>query len=178
MKGLKPPTKEEAYEASLSVAMDDVLRDLSDDSAKAKLAKFDKQAASLLEKFDAKELVALLLQGRVKDPDNQEEVKITAERPLPFNGEGKGFKKKGKVAADAIKVVEMATVMETVAVTVAIVMVKMANAVEIVNATGKTVMITVAVTVENVMTVVSTIVNKEKKLLVNVPLVQKNQLAS
>lgn len=96
MKGLKPPTKEEAYQASLSVAMDDVLRDLSDDSAKAKLAKFDKQSASLLEKFDAKELVALLLQGRVKDPDNQEEVKITAERPLPYNGEGKGFKKKGK----------------------------------------------------------------------------------
>ena len=96
MKGLKPPTKEEAYQASLSVAMDDVLRDLSDDAAKAKLAKFDKQAASLLEKFDAKELVALLLQGRVKDPDNQEEVKITAERPLPYNGEGKGFKKKGK----------------------------------------------------------------------------------
>lgn len=96
MKGLKPPTKEEAYQASLSVAMDDVLRDLSDDSAKEKLAKFDKQAASLLEKFDAKELVALLLQGRVKDPDNQEEVKITAERPLPYNGEGKGFKKKGK----------------------------------------------------------------------------------
>ena len=96
MKGLKPPTKEEAYQASLSVAMDDVLRDLSDDSAKAKLAKFDKQAASLIEKFDAKELVALLLQGRVKDPDNQEEVKITAERPLPYNGEGKGFKKKGK----------------------------------------------------------------------------------
>lgn len=96
MKGLKPPTKEEAYQASLSVAMDDVLRDLSDDSAKAKLAKFDKQAASLLEKFDAKELVALLLQGRVKDPDNQEEVKITAERPLPYNGEGQGFKKKGK----------------------------------------------------------------------------------
>ena len=96
MKGLKPPTKEEAYQASLSVAMDDVLRDLSDDSAKAKLAKFDKQAASLIEKFDAKELVALLLQGLVKDPDNQEEVKITAERPLPYNGEGKGFKKKGK----------------------------------------------------------------------------------
>lgn len=96
MKGLEPPTKEEAYQASLSVAMDDVLRDLSDESGKAKLAKFDKQAASLLEKFDAKELVALLLQGRVKDPDNQEEVKITAERPLPYNGEGKGFKKKGK----------------------------------------------------------------------------------
>src|SRR5574337_435408 len=96
MKGLKPPTKEEAYQASRSVAMDDVLRDLSDDSATAKLAKFDNQAASLLEKFDAKELVALLLQGRVKDPDNQEEVKITAERPLPYNGEGKGFKKKGK----------------------------------------------------------------------------------
>lgn len=50
--------------------MDDVLRDLSDDSAKAKLAKFltNKQRA-YFEKFDAKELVALLLQGR-KDPDN------------------------------------------------------------------------------------------------------------
>lgn len=103
MKGLKPPTKEEAYQASLSVAMDDVLRDLSDDSAKAKLAKFDKQAASLLEKFNAKELVALLLQGRVKDPDNQEEVKITAERPLPYNGEGKGFKKKGKGGGERYK---------------------------------------------------------------------------
>nr|WP_223804727.1 DEAD/DEAH box helicase [Lactococcus protaetiae] len=96
MKGLKPPTKEEAYRASLAVAMDDVLRDLTDESAKLSLAKFDKQAEKLLEQFDAKELVALLLQGRVKDPDNQEEVKITAERPLPFNGEGQGFKKKGK----------------------------------------------------------------------------------
>lgn len=97
---------------------------------------------------------------------------------MPYNGEGKGFKKKVKVAADATKVVEMATVMATVAVTVEIVMVKMATAVEIANATGKTVMITVAVTVENVMTVVLTIVNKEKKLLVNVPQELKNQLAS
>ncbi|AYG01756.1 DEAD/DEAH box helicase [Lactococcus allomyrinae] len=96
MKGLKPPTKEEAYRASLAVAMDDVLRDLTDESAKTALRKFDKQAEKLLEQFDAKELVSLLLQGRVKDPDNQEEVKITAERPLPFNGEGQGFKKKGK----------------------------------------------------------------------------------
>ena len=90
----------------------------------------------------------------------------------------KASRKKVKVAADATKVVEMATVMATVAVTVEIVMVKMANAVEIANATGKTVMITVAVTVENVMTVVLTIVNKEKKLLVNVPQELKNQLAS
>ena len=93
MTHMKPPTREEAYNASLSVAMDDVLRDLTNVDTKASLTKFDSQAEQLLAQFDAKELVDLLLQGRVKDPDNQEDVKISAERPLPFNGEGKGFSK-------------------------------------------------------------------------------------
>ncbi|PCS00691.1 DEAD/DEAH box helicase [Lactococcus fujiensis] len=96
MKGIKPPTKDEAYKASLGVAMDEVMRDLdiaSNADAQTKLHKFDKQAEKLLEQFDAMELVDLLLQSRVKDPDNQEEVKISAERPLPFNGEdGRGKK--------------------------------------------------------------------------------------
>ncbi|MQW23682.1 MULTISPECIES: DEAD/DEAH box helicase [unclassified Lactococcus] len=96
MKGIKPPTKDEAYKASLGVAMNEVIRDLdiaSDADAQSKLHKFDKQAEKLLEQFDAKALVDLLLQSRVKDPDNQEEVKISAERPLPYNGEdGRGKK--------------------------------------------------------------------------------------
>ena len=94
----------------------------------------------------------------------------------------KDSRKKVKVAADATKAVEMATVMvivtETVEATGVIVILKMANAVEIVNVTGKTVMIIVEVTVENVMTVALTTVNKVKKLLVNVPQELKNQLAS
>lgn len=96
MKGMRPPTKEDAYQASLSVAMDEIKRDLQDGSLKGKLTKFDADAEQLLAEYDVKELVALLIQSRVKDPDTMPEVQITAERPLPFNGEGKGFKGKGK----------------------------------------------------------------------------------
>lgn len=96
MKGMRPPTKEDAYQASLSVAMDEIKRDLQDGSLKGKLTKFDADAERLLAEYDVKELVAMLIQSRVKDPDTMPEVQITAERPLPFNGEGKGFKGKGK----------------------------------------------------------------------------------
>lgn len=94
MKGLKPPTQEEAYRASLGVAMDEVKRDIEESALSDKLVKFDKQAAKLLEEFDAKQLVSLLIQGRVKDPDTMEKVTITAERPLPFNNSESGFKGK------------------------------------------------------------------------------------
>ncbi|MFC4653375.1 DEAD/DEAH box helicase [Lactococcus nasutitermitis] len=97
MKGLKPPTKDEAYRASLGVAMDEVKRDLTDETLREKLGKFDKQAAKLMEEFDVKELVSLLIQGRVKDPDTMEKVDISPERPLPFNNGEAGFKgKKGR----------------------------------------------------------------------------------
>lgn len=96
MKGIRPPTKEDAYQASLSVAMDEIKRDLQDGNLKGKLAKFDADAEQLMAEYDVKELVAMLIQSRVKDPDTMAEVQITAERPLPFNGEGKGFKGKGK----------------------------------------------------------------------------------
>ena len=96
LKGMRPPTKEDAYQASLSVAMDEIKRDLQDGSLKGKLKKFDADAERLLAEYDVKELVAMLIQSRVKDPDTMPEVQITAERPLPFNGEGKGFKGKGK----------------------------------------------------------------------------------
>ena len=89
MKGMKPPTKEEAYRASLSVAFDSISRDMTDVELHEKLGKFDNQVAKLLEKFETKDLVALLLQGRVKDPDTMEKVDIAPEKPLPFNG-GKG----------------------------------------------------------------------------------------
>ena len=96
MKGMRPTTKEDAYQASLSVAMDEIKRDLQDGNLKGKLAKFDADAEQLMAEYDVKELVAMLIQSRVKDPDTMPEVQITAERPLPFNGEGKGFKGKGK----------------------------------------------------------------------------------
>ena len=88
MKGMRPPTKDEAYKASLSVAFDEIKRDLSDEKVTSKLGKFDKDAQKLLEQYSAEELVALLLQAKVKDPDNQPKVEIAAEKPLPFNGGG------------------------------------------------------------------------------------------
>lgn len=88
MIGMRPPTKDEAYKASLSVAFDEINRDLADKKLVSKLGKFDEDAQKLLEKYSAEELVALLLQVKVKDPDSQPKVEIAAEKPLPFNGTG------------------------------------------------------------------------------------------
>ncbi|MCL2681363.1 MAG: DEAD/DEAH box helicase, partial [Streptococcaceae bacterium] len=94
MKGLRPPTAEDAYKASLEVAMHSITRDLSEEETKAKRDKFEQEANALAHKYSAIELAQLLIQGRVKDPETMEKVAISAERPLPFNGEGKGFKGK------------------------------------------------------------------------------------
>lgn len=95
MKGMKPPTKEEAYKASLCVAMDSIVQDLKDTTLSEKLTKFDQDVDVLLTKFDVKTLVALLLQDRVKDPDTMEKVDIAPEKPLPFNGgDHSGYNKK------------------------------------------------------------------------------------
>lgn len=88
MKGMKPPTREEAYQASLAVAFDEIKRDLTDPKISAKLDKFDQDAENLLAEYDAKLLVSLLLQAKVNDPDTRPKVEIAAEKPLPFNGEG------------------------------------------------------------------------------------------
>lgn len=88
MKGMKPPTREEAYQSSLAVAFDEIKRDLTDPKISAKLDKFDQDAENLLAEYDAKLLVSLLLQAKVNDPDTRPKVEIAAEKPLPFNGEG------------------------------------------------------------------------------------------
>ncbi|GFH43125.1 DEAD-box ATP-dependent RNA helicase CshA [Lactococcus hodotermopsidis] len=90
MKGMKPPTREEAYQASLAVAFDEIKRDLTDEKLAKKLVKFDADAERLLAEYDAKLLVSLLLQAKVNDPDTRPKVDIAAEKPLPFNGEGGG----------------------------------------------------------------------------------------
>ncbi|GBG97255.1 DEAD/DEAH box helicase [Lactococcus termiticola] len=95
MTSLRPPTEEEAYKASLSVALEELDKDLSNPKVTSKLDKFDEDAESLLEKYDAKTIAAMLLQSRVKDPDTMEKVDIAAERPLPFNGEGGKGKGRG-----------------------------------------------------------------------------------
>lgn len=87
MKGMQPPTADEAYKASLSVAVESIERDLADEKIKAKLSKFDADVEKLLSEYDAKTIAAMLLKSRVQDPDSMEKVDIAPERPLPFNGE-------------------------------------------------------------------------------------------
>ncbi len=166
MKGIKPPTKDEAYKASLGVAMDEVMRDLdiaSNADAQTKLHKFDKQAEKLLEQFDAMELVDLLLQSRVKDPDNQEEVKISAERPLPFNGEdGRGKKNHVQDIVIAIRKIANGVIAMTITVVdIVAIVIKMVKV--IVNLGIVTVIKIVADTKENVKTVNLTTKTQIKK---------------
>ncbi len=92
MTGMKPPTKEEAYASSLVDAKNSVKRDLTDNDFQGKLKKFSSDVDTLLEEFSAHELVALLLRGRVNDPDTMEKVDIAPEKPLPANGGDRSFK--------------------------------------------------------------------------------------
>ncbi|MDR0199728.1 MAG: DEAD/DEAH box helicase [Streptococcaceae bacterium] len=87
MRGMKPPTKEEAYAASVAVALASIERDLAEG---VEAAKFSNEVKALTGKFSAEELAALLLQSRSKDPDKMEKVDVPAERPLPaLKGSGR-----------------------------------------------------------------------------------------
>ncbi|MCK8625132.1 DEAD/DEAH box helicase [Apilactobacillus xinyiensis] len=98
MMPLKPPSADEALSGQLSVAS----KEISSMLKKLSVDKFSKTADELLEQYDAKDLVALLLSKMTR---NQVKVHITPERPLPnrkgghnkFGGRNKrrgGFKKR------------------------------------------------------------------------------------
>jgi ATP-dependent RNA helicase DeaD len=95
MQGMKPPTQEEAYQASLHVAKSEIERDLADENLQSKMVKFNDDAAELLEKYSAEQLVALLLQSKVNDPETRPKVEIANEKPLPFRAGNGGFGGKG-----------------------------------------------------------------------------------
>lgn len=76
---LKPPTEKEAFIGQVSSAFDDV-QELIDDPDSVK---YEDQAEQLLEKYDAKQIAAALLNDLTKDDAQNVPVKITPERPLP-----------------------------------------------------------------------------------------------
>lgn len=79
MSPLAPPTEKEAFIGQVSSAFDDV-QELIDDPDSAK---YEAQAEQLLEKYDAKQIAAALLNDLTKDDSQKVPVKITPERPLP-----------------------------------------------------------------------------------------------
>ncbi|MFT8373490.1 MAG: DEAD/DEAH box helicase, partial [Liquorilactobacillus satsumensis] len=79
MTPLKPPTEEEAFIGQISSAVEGI----DDLVKKTNTAKFEKQVTQLLEKYDATDLIAALINEMAKDNASEVPVKITPERPLP-----------------------------------------------------------------------------------------------
>ena len=88
---LKPPTDAEAFAGQIAAAEADVDTLV----AKTKTEKYAEQAAELLAKYDATDLVAALLNDLTKDDATAVPVKITPERPLPRHKGGGGYRRGG-----------------------------------------------------------------------------------
>ena len=96
MKGLKPATAEEAFQAKKKVALKKIERDFADESIRSNFEKFSKDARKLAAEFSPEELAMYILSLTVQDPDALTEVEIAREKPLPFKPSGGGFGGKGK----------------------------------------------------------------------------------
>ena len=96
MKGLKPATAEEAFQAKKRVALKKIERDFADESIRSNFEKFGKDARKLAAEFSPEELAMYILSLTVQDPDALTEVEMAREKPLPFKPSGGGFGGKGK----------------------------------------------------------------------------------
>ncbi|MDU7073909.1 MAG: DEAD/DEAH box helicase [Streptococcus peroris] len=96
MKGLKPATAEEAFQAKKHVALKKIERDFADETIRGNFDKFAKDARKLAVEFSPEELAMYILTLTVQDPDSLPEVEIAREKPLPFKPSSGGFGGKGK----------------------------------------------------------------------------------
>ena len=96
MKGMKPATAEEAFQAKKQVALKKIERDFEDEKIRTNFEKFGKDARKLAAAFTPEELAMYILSLTVQDPDSLPEVEIAREKPLPFKPSGGGFGGKGK----------------------------------------------------------------------------------
>ncbi|MFC3927838.1 DEAD/DEAH box helicase [Streptococcus caprae] len=93
MKGLKPATAEEAFQAKKKVALSKIERDFEDPAIRGNFDKFKGDAVKLASEFTPEELALYILTLTVQDPDTLPEVEIAREKPLPFKfapGQAKG----------------------------------------------------------------------------------------
>lgn len=96
MKGLKPASAEEAFQAKKQVALKKIERDFADETIRANFEKFGKDARKIAAEFTPEELAMYILSLTVQDPDSLPEVEIAREKPLPFKPSGNGFGGKAK----------------------------------------------------------------------------------
>ena len=96
MKGLKPASAEEAFQAKKQVALKKIERDFANEEIRRNFEKFGKDARQLASEFSPEELAMYILSLTVQDPDSLPEVEIAREKPLPFKPSGGGFGGKGK----------------------------------------------------------------------------------
>ena len=90
MKGLKPASAEEAFQAKKQVALKKIERDFADETIRGNFEKFGKDARKLAAEFTPEELAMYILSLTVQDPDSLPEVEIAREKPLPFKPSGNG----------------------------------------------------------------------------------------
>lgn len=93
MKGMKPATAKEAFQAKKKVALKKIERDFADETIRSNFEKFGKDARKLAAEFTPEELALYILSLTVQDPDTLPEVEIAREKPLPFkyvSGANKG----------------------------------------------------------------------------------------
>ena len=95
MKGLKPATAEEAFQAKKKVALKKIERDFADDNIRSNFDKFKGDAVKLAAEFSPEELALYILTLTVQDPATLPDVEIAREKPLPFKPSGNGFGGKG-----------------------------------------------------------------------------------
>ena len=95
MKGLKPPTAQEAFQAKKKVAIKKIERDFADEAIRSNFDKFKGDAVKLAQEFTPEELALYILSLTVQDPETMPEVEIAREKPLPFKPSGGGFGGKG-----------------------------------------------------------------------------------
>ncbi len=96
MKGMKPATAAEAFQAKKQVALKKIERDFEDEKIRTNFEKFGKDARKLAAEFTPEELAMYILSLTVQDPDSLPEVEIAREKPLPFKPSGGGVGGKGK----------------------------------------------------------------------------------
>ncbi|MGT2906658.1 DEAD/DEAH box helicase [Streptococcus dentiloxodontae] len=96
MKGLKPATAQEAFQAKKKVALKKIERDFADETVRANFDKFKGDAVKLAAEFSPEELALYILTLTVQDPETLPQVEIAREKPLPFKPSGRGFGGKGK----------------------------------------------------------------------------------
>ncbi|MGX7012837.1 degradosome RNA helicase CshA [Vagococcus silagei] len=86
MSPLRPPSKKEAFDGQIGIALENIKDLLSENG----LDRYQAAASDLLEDFSAEDIAALLLKQVSKDSEAEVPVKITPERPLPSRKGGGG----------------------------------------------------------------------------------------